>query len=520
MEWNISGQDFVTFSRLVGAALAMGLAAVGSAMGIGLAAVGALKSMVRQPERQGEFVRTMFISQAVAESTAIYGLVVAMLLLFTTGGGQENGFHGSDWVNGIRLLAAGLTMGLGAIGAGYGIGIAGTHAIEAITQRPELRGVFMRTMFLGMAITESPAIYALVISMILIFVMGAPDAVGMFSANIMDIARYMGAGLAMGAGAIGAAIGIGTAAAKALTAIARQPAKQGPLIRTMFLSMAITESPAIYALVVSSILIFVFIPTEAEAVRVFGGMDLVAIGKYLGGAIAIGFGTIGAGIGLGIAGGGALDGIARNPQKESSLVRTMFLSMAITESPAIYALVISLILLFVFTVPDAMTWGQGWAELAKLLGGGIAIGLGTIGAGAGVGIAGLGGLIGIARRPQKEGAMLRTMFIGMGVTESPTIYALVVSLILLFVASSDVGSMSQGIHDFARFLGAGFAMGAGAIGPGLGIGMATRDALTSMAKQPKHEGALVRTMFLGMAVTESTAIYALVVSLILLFAVG
>ncbi len=348
MVFDINGEQLITFARFLGAALAMGLAAVGSAMGIGLAATGALSSMARRPARQGEFIRTMFIGQAVAESTAIYGLVVAMLLLFTVGGGHTDGLHGSDWVNAVRLIAAGLTMGLGAIGAGYGIGVASQHAINAMTQRPEMTGAFMRTMFLGMAITESPAIYALVISMILIFVSGVPDAVGTFSANLVDIARFLGAGLAMGAGAIGAAIGIGVAAAKALTSIARQPARQG------------------------------------------------------------------------------------------ALVRTMFLSMAITESPAIYALVISLILLFVMPIPEAMTWAAGWAEMAKLLGGGIAIGFGTIGAGAGVGIAGVGGLLAIARTPSKEGSLLRTMFIGMGVTESPTIYALVVSLILLFVVKVQV----------------------------------------------------------------------------------
>jgi ATP synthase F0 subunit c len=182
--------------------------------------------------------------------------------------------------------------------------------------------------------------------------------------------------------------------------------------------------------------------------------------------------------------------------------------------------VISLILLFVSTVPEPLSRGAAWAEMAKLLGGGLAIGLGTIGAGAGVGIAGVGGMLAISRQPKKEGSILRSMFIGMGVTESPTIYALVVSLILLFVAQvpPDI-DLGGGLVEMAKFLGAGLAMGAGAIGPGLGIGLVTRDALTGIAKRPKEEGALVRTMFLGMAVTESTAIYALVVSLILLFAI-
>ena len=432
MNFDISGEQLITFARFVGAALSMGLAAIGSAMGIGTAAAGALKAMARRPERQGEFVRTMFIGQAVAESTAIYGLVVAMLLLFVVGGGNTDGLHGSDWVNAISYLGAGLAMGLGAIGAGYGIGIAAKQAIEAMLLRPELSGALMRTMFLGMAITESPAIYSLVIAMILIFVTTIPDALGFNGTHLLDMSRLLGAGIAMGAGAIGSALGIGIAASKALDGIARQPSKQGSLVRTMFLSMAITESPAIYALVIASILIFV-IGAGGANFSAIGGVDLIAFGKYLGAAVAIGLGTVGTGIGLGVAGGGALEGIARNPDKEGTLVRTMFVSMAVTESPAIYALVVSLILLFAVALPLDPSWSLSLTDFARFLGAGLAMGAGAIGPGSGIGVAARDALTSIARRPQQEGALVRTMFLGMAVTESTAIYSLVIAIMLLFV---------------------------------------------------------------------------------------
>lgn len=74
----------------------------------------------------------------------------------------------------------------------------------------------------------------------------------------MDIeaAKYIGAGLAMGLGAIGPAIGEGLAASKALEAIGRNPEANGKIAPLMFVAMAITESTGIYALVVALIILF------------------------------------------------------------------------------------------------------------------------------------------------------------------------------------------------------------------------------------------------------------------------
>ncbi len=71
----------------------------------------------------------------------------------------------------------------------------------------------------------------------------------------------------------------------------------------------------------------------------------------------------------------------------------------------------------------------------------------------------------------------------------------------------------------AAFLGAGIAMGFGAIGPGVGEGMAAAKACEAIGKNPKEAGLLTRTMLVGQAVSESTGIYSLVIALLLLFVV-
>ena len=68
-----------------------------------------------------------------------------------------------------------------------------------------------------------------------------------------------------------------------------------------------------------------------------------------------------------------------------------------------------------------------------------------------------------------------------------------------------------------KYLAAGLCMGLGALGPALGEGNAVSKALESMARQPEMASTLRTNMILGCAVTETTGIYALVISLLILF---
>ncbi|MBW2271282.1 MAG: F0F1 ATP synthase subunit C [Deltaproteobacteria bacterium] len=65
---------------------------------------------------------------------------------------------------------------------------------------------------------------------------------------------------------------------------------------------------------------------------------------------------------------------------------------------------------------------------------------------------------------------------------------------------------------------AGFCVAIGSIGPALGEGRALAQALDAIARQPDSADTITRTLFVGMAMVESTAIYALVIALVLLFA--
>ncbi len=65
---------------------------------------------------------------------------------------------------------------------------------------------------------------------------------------------------------------------------------------------------------------------------------------------------------------------------------------------------------------------------------------------------------------------------------------------------------------------AGLTTGFGTMGPALGEGRAVASALSSLAQQPDASATITRTLFVGLAMIESTAIYCFVVSMILIFA--
>ena len=73
---------------------------------------------------------------------------------------------------------------------------------------------------------------------------------------IMIAAKAIGAGLCMGIGAIGPAIGEGNAVGKALEGMARQPEASGKLQSSMILGCAITETTGIYSLVIALLILF------------------------------------------------------------------------------------------------------------------------------------------------------------------------------------------------------------------------------------------------------------------------
>jgi F-type H+-transporting ATPase subunit c len=77
---------------------------------------------------------------------------------------------------------------------------------------------------------------------------------------------------------------------------------------------------------------------------------------------------------------------------------------------------------------------------------------------------------------------------------------------------------SASLIGMISILTAGLTIAIGSIAPALGEGRAVAQALASIAQQPDSAGTITRTLFVGLAMIESTAIYCFVVALIIIYA--
>ena len=68
-----------------------------------------------------------------------------------------------------------------------------------------------------------------------------------------------------------------------------------------------------------------------------------------------------------------------------------------------------------------------------------------------------------------------------------------------------------------KFIAMGIAIGVGVLGPGIGLGFATKAIIESIARQPEAQGKISSTLMIGLAFIETTVIYGLFISILLLF---
>ncbi len=76
------GPELVQALKYLAAGLCMGIGAIGPALGEGRIGASALESMARQPEMANTLLRNMIIADAIAETTGIYSLLIAIMILF------------------------------------------------------------------------------------------------------------------------------------------------------------------------------------------------------------------------------------------------------------------------------------------------------------------------------------------------------------------------------------------------------------------------------------------------------
>lgn len=141
------------------AGLAVGLGGIGAGFWEAMIAASAMNAILRNPDLKGKLMTFMILFIALDETVAIYGLIVALQILW---------IDAVSMTNPHMLIAAWLAVGLPWIAVWIGEWRVAKTSVENMWKNPELSSTFMVLTILGMALVESAAIYWLVVAFDLI----------------------------------------------------------------------------------------------------------------------------------------------------------------------------------------------------------------------------------------------------------------------------------------------------------------------------------------------------------------
>jgi len=302
-------------------------------------------------------------------------------------------------------------VGINAIGVGFGQGLIGKAALAALNQQPSARPEITRTALVGIALIETAAVMGLFISMLLLR-----------TSHQNHFSGLAELGIALAICLPGVVIGLVSSwpAQSACMAVARQPFSAQRISNLMALTQALIQTPVIFGLLVA-----LFISRQTV-----GAATLFDSLRLIGSGLCIGLGSIGPAIGLALFSRTACESLGINPKASNALFSFTFISAPLIETPIIFSFLISIILLFSqIIVPGA---GTAPIDGIALLSAGLCTGLGTMGAGIGSGLIAQGACRQIALNPDSRTILSRTSMFGQGLIETCTIYAILISFLLIF----------------------------------------------------------------------------------------
>lgn len=306
-------------------ALVITLPVLGLGLGQGITSIMALRAINQQPSARTEIMRTAILGIALLETAAIMGFFIALLLIV-----QMNG-HDIHLYEDASKLGIALAICL----PGFVLGIASAFpagaACMAVARQPFLGQKISRFMLITLSLLQTPIIFGFVIAL------GIQSEMGTAS-TIQDCLRLIGAGLSIGLGCIGPAIGLALFAKSACEALGVNRDAYNKVFSFTLISEAIIETPIIFSVVISMMLLYLVPAAESD--------NLLAGIAFISAALCTGIGTVGPGISSGRTAAEACRQIGIHPNEYSTLSRASMFAQGLIETSAIYALLIGFALIF------------------------------------------------------------------------------------------------------------------------------------------------------------------------------
>lgn len=318
----IEGSEVIHFSTI---ALAVAINALGAGIGQGLTSATALEAINRQPSARDDIMKTAVLSMALIETAAVMGTFIAFVLLL----GQP--VMQLTWYAGIAELGIACAICLPGLVLGIASAFPAKEACMAVARQPFFAQNIIRFMLIILSLIQTPIIFGMIVAL---FINNQRIEIQ----TLRESFRLIASGIAIGLGSIGPAIGLASFAKTACRSVGINRDAYTKLLTFSFISQAIVETPIIFAFVISITLLFIIPPLADE--NIVNGIALLAAG------ICTGIGTFGAGISSGFTAAQACKEIGIKPDSYSILSRTSLFAQGLIETSTIYAVLISLLLIF------------------------------------------------------------------------------------------------------------------------------------------------------------------------------
>jgi len=300
-------------------------------------------------------------------------------------------------------------VGINSIGVGIGQGLTYAAAIKAMNQQPSARNEISYIAFLGSALIETTAILS--VSMSIMIIISSPEIINNYYGALAEF------GIALALCLSGLTIGIVTSypAQAACHAIARQPFFDNKISLVMFITQSIIQTPLIFSFIIA-----MFIKNQCMYVT-----SLPEALRLLGAGLCIGIGSVGPTYGLAYFARTACNSIGRNRNAYNQILKFTLISEAIIETPILFSLLISLLLLFSAQTDDSLIRGVAFISAA------LCTALGTLAPGISSAKTASAACHHLALQPELHAQLSRTSLFAQILIDTSAMYPLLISFVLI-----------------------------------------------------------------------------------------
>ena len=204
----------------------------------------------------------------------------------------------------------------------------------------------------------------------------------------------------------------------------------------------------------------------------------------------------------------AILAITRQPFSTPRILNLMIITISLLQTPIIFGFIISF---FVFAQSGNIT---NITDALRLLGGGLCIGIGTIGPSIGLARFAQAACKSVGINRHAYAQILSFTFLSEAIIETSIIFALLTSMVLIGLPASPDGGLLRGII----LLSAALCTGVSTIAPGISSGKVAAVACEQIAYHQSQYNRISHTSMIAQGLLDTCAIYGLLVSLMLIFA--